>query len=55
MLHHLGETDVAARIQRAVTEVLVDGPVITADLKRPGDTKRVVGTQAVTDAIIAKL
>ena len=55
MLRHLGEVEAATHIETAVTEVLVDGQVITADLKLPGDQRELVGTRAMTDAIIERL
>jgi isocitrate dehydrogenase (NAD+) len=55
MLRHLGEVETAARIESAVNEVLSEGQVITADLKLTEDTREVVGTQAMADAVIAKL
>jgi isocitrate dehydrogenase (NAD+) len=54
LLRHLGETEAANRIERAVTEVLREGAVTTADLpRRPHG--RTVGTRAFTDAVIAAL
>lgn len=55
MLRHLGEVETAARIESAVNKVLSEGRVITADLKLAEDTREVVGTQAMADAVIAKL
>ena len=54
LLRHLGEIEAADRIERAVTEVLRDGLVVTADLpRRPHG--RTVGTREFTEAIIAEL
>ncbi len=54
LLRHLGEDAAAARIERAVTEVLRDGAVVTGDLpRRPHG--RTVGTIEFTDALIAEL
>ena len=54
LLRHLGETDAADRVERAVAEVLREGSVTTADLpRRPHG--RLVGTREFTDAIIAEL
>ncbi len=54
LLRHLGEINAADRIERAVTEVLREGAVTTADLpRRPHG--RLAGTREFTDAIIAEL
>jgi isocitrate dehydrogenase (NAD+) len=54
LLRFIGETDAAARVEHAVTEVLRDGAVTTADLpRRPHG--RLVGTREFTDAVIAAL
>jgi isocitrate dehydrogenase (NAD+) len=54
LLRHLGETDAAARIEHAVSEVLREGAVTTADLpRRPHG--RVAGTREFTDAVIEEL
>ncbi len=55
MLHHLGEDEAAAEIESAVTTVLRDGHVITADLKTSGDGRTLVGTQAMADAIVQEM
>ncbi len=55
MLRHLGEVDAATCIESAVAEVLAEGKVITADLKLTDDTRQIIGTRAMADAIIAKL
>lgn len=49
MLRHLGETDAAAKIEKAVAEVVREGRWITYDL---GGT---AGTAEMTDAIIAHI
>jgi isocitrate dehydrogenase (NAD+) len=54
LLRHLGETAAADRVEHAVTEVLREGAVTTADLpRRPHG--RTVGTREFTDAVIAEL
>jgi len=54
MLRYLDETDAASRLEAAVTEVLREGHVATADLpRRPYG--RLVGTREFTDAIIAEV
>jgi len=49
MLEHLGEADAAARLEKAVSEVIAEGKNVTYDL---GGT---AGTKEIGDAIIAKL
>ena len=54
LLRHIGETEVANRLERAVAEVLREGAVTTADLpRRPHG--RLVGTREFTDAVIAEM
>jgi isocitrate dehydrogenase (NAD+) len=54
MLRHIGETGAADRLENAVSEVLREGHVATADLpRRPYG--RLVGTREFTDAIIAEV
>ena len=49
MLEHMGRTDCAAKIRRAVDQVLAEGKVMTPDL---GGT---AGTAEYRDAIIGRL
>ena len=53
LLRHLGETAAADRIETAITEVLRDGAVATADLPRHPHG-RLVGTREFTDAVITE-
>lgn len=53
MLHHLGQAEVATRTENAWRRTLEDG-VHTADIHGP-QTRRLVGTQAFADAVIARL
>jgi len=60
MLDHIGETEISNRIQKAVTEVILEGKVKTYDMmKLPGKQdvieKGAASTQEMTDAIINKL
>ncbi|MCX6267786.1 MAG: isocitrate/isopropylmalate family dehydrogenase [Bacteroidetes bacterium] len=60
MLEHLGEMELAARITKAVQEVVEEGKVMTYDMmKLPGTpdafSKGAATTQQMADAIIAKL
>ncbi len=49
MLKHLGDPEAAAKIEKAVTDVLAEGKVRTADL---GGT---APTTDITDAIVQKI
>jgi isocitrate dehydrogenase (NAD+) len=53
MLHYLGETVAADRVERAIAEVITEGKNVTYDMKR--DAKGGVGTAQVADAVIEKL
>ena len=52
MLRHLGETEAAARVQKAVATVIIEGRHVTYDLKPTRDDPSAVGTQEMADAII---
>lgn len=55
MLHHLGETKNAGRLEKAIAEVIAEGKTLTYDLKpgAPGD--QIATTSQVADAVIEKL
>jgi isocitrate dehydrogenase (NAD+) len=55
MLRHLGETDAAARLEKAVADVIAEGKDVTYDLKPNRDDPTAVGTREMADAIIRKL
>jgi isocitrate dehydrogenase (NAD+) len=55
MLEHLGERDAAARLERAVADVIAAGEHVTYDLKPTRDDPTAVGTSEYADAIIAAL
>ncbi|HEY1013750.1 MAG TPA: isocitrate/isopropylmalate dehydrogenase family protein [Herpetosiphonaceae bacterium] len=55
MLRHLGETDAANRLNRAVSEIIAEGKQVTYDMKDNRDDPTAVGTAEMADAIIAKL
>lgn len=54
MLRHLGETGAAVRVEEAITCVLREGDVRTADLPHSMET-RVVGTSEFTRAVIEQI
>lgn len=55
MLKHLGETEAAGRLERAVMAVLAEGRYVTYDLKEDRNDPTAVGTQEMADAIVARL
>jgi isocitrate dehydrogenase (NAD+) len=60
MLEHLGEFEIASKINNAVAEVVKEGKVMTYDMmKLPGKpdafSKGAATTQQMADAIISKL
>ena len=52
LLHHLGEREAGARIERAVKSVIAEGRHVTYDLKPTRDDPTAVGTREMADAII---
>lgn len=55
MLQHMGETDAAQRLEKAVADVIEEGKNVTYDLKPHRDDPTAVGTQEMAEAICAKL
>ena len=55
MLRHLGETAAAARLEKAVADVIAEGKYVTYDLKADRNDPTAVGTQEMADAICKKL
>jgi len=55
MLHHLGETKAADRLEKAIAEVIAEGKSVTYDMKPNIANAQVVGTSQVADAVIEKL
>jgi isocitrate dehydrogenase (NAD+) len=55
MLRHLGEADAAARLERAIAEVIRQGERVTYDMKPTRDDPTAVGTSEVADAIVETL
>ncbi|MBN2021732.1 MAG: isocitrate/isopropylmalate dehydrogenase family protein [Pirellulales bacterium] len=55
MLRHLGETDAADRLERAVAAVIAEGRSVTYDMKPRRDDPTAVGTREMADAICQKL
>jgi isocitrate dehydrogenase (NAD+) len=55
MLEHLGEKQAAARLEKAVADVIAEGQSVTYDLKPNRDDPTAVGTREMGQAIIRKL
>lgn len=55
MLKHLGETDAAARLEKAVADVIAEGKDVTYDLKADRNDPTAVGTKEMAQAICRKL
>lgn len=55
MLRHIGETNAADRLEKAVAEVILEGRSVTYDLKENRNDPTAVGTQEMAQAIIQKL
>jgi len=54
MLHHIGQADVASKIQNAWLRTIEDG-IHTYDIYREGISKQKVGTRAFAEAVISNL
>ncbi len=55
MLHHLGETEAAGRLEAAVAAVLAEGTSVTFDVRAPGDDRPAAETYQVADAVVQRL
>jgi isocitrate dehydrogenase (NAD+) len=55
MLRHLGETEAADRLERAVAAVISEGKSVTYDMKADRNDPTAVGTAAFADAVIAAM
>ena len=55
MLRHLKETEAAARLEKAVADIILEGKDVTYDMKPNRDDPTAVGTKEMADAICAKL
>ncbi len=55
MLRHIGETDAALRLEKAVCDVIREGRDVTYDLKPDRNDPAAVGTQEMAEAICRKL
>ena len=55
MLRHLGETDAAEKLDKAVVSVVMEGKNVTYDMKPTPDDPTAATTSGMADAIIAKM
>ncbi len=55
LLEHIGETEAAARLERAVADVLNEGKYLTADLWTDGDPYPPVGTREMGKAVAKRI
>ena len=55
MLRHLGEIDAAAKLEKAVGDVIAEGKHVTYDLKADRNDPSAVGTREMAQAICAKM
>lgn len=55
MLQHIGEHQIARKLQHAIAAVIADGKLVTYDIKGNPDDPAAVGTSVVADAVIDKL
>jgi isocitrate dehydrogenase (NAD+) len=55
MLRYLKETEAAARLEKAVADVIAEGKNVTYDMKPDRNDPTAVGTSQMADAIIAKM
>jgi isocitrate dehydrogenase (NAD+) len=54
MLRHIGETQAADRLEKAIAAVIKEGKSVTYDMKDRRDDPTAVGTSQVADAVIKK-
>ena len=55
MLKYLKEDAAAAKLEKAVSEVIAEGKDVTYDMKLDRNDPTAVGTSQIADAIIAKI
>jgi isocitrate dehydrogenase (NAD+) len=55
MLKYLKETEAANRLEKAMSEIIAEGKIVTYDMKPDRNDSTAVGTAQVADGIIAKL
>jgi len=55
MLRHLGESEAADKIEKAVAEIIKEGKSVTYDMKYPDDPNPPVGTREVATALVERI
>lgn len=55
MLRHIGESNAADRLERAVAQVIAEGEYVTYDMKPERDDPTAVGTREMAEAIARRL
>ena len=55
MLRHIGESEAANKIEKAVAEIIQEGKFVTYDMKTPDAPNPPVGTQEVANALIERI
>ncbi len=55
MLRHLGETQAADKVERAIAAVIAEGKYVTYDLKPDRNDPTAVGTSQVADAVMERM
>jgi isocitrate dehydrogenase (NAD+) len=55
MLRHVGETEAADRLEKAIAAVIAEGRNVTYDMKPRRDDPSAVGTARVADAVMEKI
>jgi isocitrate dehydrogenase (NAD+) len=55
MLNHIGETERADRLEKAVASVIEEGRYVTYDMKPTPDDPTAATTSMVAEAIVKKL
>ncbi|MFN0198430.1 MAG: isocitrate/isopropylmalate dehydrogenase family protein [Planctomycetaceae bacterium] len=55
MLEHLGEKEAAAKLERAVSEIIAEGKYVTYDMKPDRNDPTAVGTRQMAEAICKRM
>ena len=55
MLEHIGEHEAAAKLERAVADIIEEGKDVTYDMKDDRNDPTAVGTQEMAEAICQKM
>jgi isocitrate dehydrogenase (NAD+) len=55
MLRHIGESEAADTVERAIAQVIAEGNSVTYDMKPDRNDPTAVGTSQVADAVIKKI